>query len=1154
MKKRLKFGINLCQTPKMDLKMKLSLLVLLTMTFALQANSSYSQLAKVTLDLNNVTVAEVLDEIESQTEFKFLFNTRAVDLERKVSLKFTKKNINVILKHLFSSVPTDYVIDNRKILLRRVKDIGAAEDKEKTNVIIRQQSQINGTVTDDSGTPLPGASVIEKGTTNGTQTDFDGNFSIELRDENVILIISYIGFITQEIPIKGQTNLSVRLQEDTAALDEVVVIGYGTLSRSKVLGAVSSVKSEDIGQLPVGGLDESLAGRVAGVQIVTSGAPGNASQIKIRGVGTITAGRSPLIVVDGYPMTEGSDLNAINPLDVESIEVLKDAASTAIYGSRGANGVIFVTTKSAKSDKTTFNFDTYTGFQSVLNPMKFLNAYQYAQVVKEARDWGYVSDDPANRSENDDTATRLANGARPRNLIPNNFDKYLAGTPGLTDNNWLDDVFRDGIIQSHNLSVAGRSGKTKWFVSGGYFNQEGLIIGSDFERFTAKINLETKFNDHINFGINLTPSISTQNEVVEGWTDSPMQQAILMEPFFTPYNDEGTLNISQQIRWHNNGGTDGALAENPVAIALQRKSEKNKFRLFGSTFLELNLLEGLTFKTLFGGDFDYSLRERFRPSTIGRYRRDVSASVPSANERTRVRKNWITENTLTYAKDFGKHSFNLLGGYSYQKEDSDNTEVNAPLLDSNDITNIAGTTSTTTDKDISEWILISYFGRLQYDFDSKYLLSGSIRRDGSSRFGANNKFGIFPSISGGWVVSNEGFFPENDVVNNLKLRYSWGKTGNNQIGNYASIAVLRQLNGIIDDDLANGQRPGTSPNADLSWETSVTNNAGLDISFFKNKLNLSADYFVAKTEDMLLEVPVPQQSGFDQSLQNIGAMENKGFELVLSATDIDLGGVKWSSSINFSKVKNEVIALAPGQEQIISGGTNITQIGNSIGEFYGYTVDGIYKSQGEIDASPQSGTSVRVGDWRIVDTDSNGSIDDNDRTAIGSSLPDFTYGFNNRFAFKNLDLNVFIDGVEGVNVLSRTVRNATNGQTFSNQLLWYYENRWHPKNNPNGTLARPYYTQSSERGRSNVSTAFLQDASFLRIRNITFGYNLPNKIVSKIGFKKLRLYATAKNPFMFTDFKGFNPEQSRANPLDPSDTEGSYPQNKSYVLGLNISF
>ena len=495
-----------------------------------------------------------------------------------------------------------------------------------------------------------------------------------------------------------------------------------------------------------------------------------------------------------------------------------------------------------------------------------------------------------------------------------------------------------------------------------------------------------------------------------------------------------------------------------------------------------------------------------------------------------------------------------MAGYSYQKEVTDNVEVNAPFLESDNIPNIAGAGETTSEKEINEWVLISYFSRLQYAFDSKYLLSASIRRDGSSRFGDNNKFGVFPSISGGWVVSNEGFFPKESFISNLKLRYSWGRTGNNQIGNYGSIAVLRQENGILDDNLASGQIPNTAPNADLSWETSTTNNAGIDISFFNNKLTLGVDYFVAKTEDMLLDVPVPQQSGFDISLQNIGAMENKGLEIALAVSDIDLGGVKWNSSINFSKVENEVLALAPGQGQIIAGGTNITRIGSAIGEFYGYEVDGIYRSQAEIDASAQSGTDVKVGDWRIVDVDGNGTINDNDRTTIGSALPDFTYGFNNRFAYKNFDLNVFIDGVEGVDVLARTVRNATNGQGFSNQLVWYFENRWHPENNPNGTLARPDYTQSSERLRANVSSAFLQDGSFLRIRNITLGYNMPTDVISQIGLKRLRIYATATNPFLFTDFRGFNPEQTRSNPLDPSDTEGSYPLNKSYVLGLNISF
>ncbi len=1040
---------------------------------------------------------------------------------------------------------------NNNISVKNTK--GEIRNSEKLEVFINGVTiTVTGKVTDENGESLVGVSVIISGTSNGTITNENGDFSLEI-PENSVLSFSYIGYKTQEITVGKQTIISIVLREDAAILDEVLVIGYGTLSSAKILGAVSSIKSDDVSQLPVGGIDEALSGRLSGVQIVSDPSPGNASQIRIRGIGSMTAGRSPLIVVDGYPLTEGSDLNAINPLDIESVEVLKDAASTAIYGSRGANGVIMVTTKTAKSDKITFNLDTYSGFQQVLNPMKFLDAYQFAQLVKEARDWGYISADPTNRNANDDTATRLANGASPRHLIPDNFDKYLAGIPGLTNNNWLDGVFRNGRIENHNISVSGRSDNTKWFVSAGYFNQEGLIIGSGYDRYSSKINLETKLNDKIRFGINLSPSISNKKAIIEGWSDSPMQQAILSEPFFTPYNDNGDLNVSQQIRWHNNGGTDGALAENPVAIALRKKDRTSKFRLFGNTFLEVDILEELTFKTLFGADFDYSLREQFRPSTIGKYRLDVNSAVPWAKEKTKARKNWITENTLNYAENFDKHNLNLLAGYSYQKENREDIFVDAPVLNSNDIPNIAGTSTTTTSKDISDWVLISYFGRAIYDYDSKYLFSASIRRDGSSRFGADNKFGVFPSLSGGWIVSNEGFFPKELFINKLKLRYSWGKTGNNQIGNYGSIAVLKESNSYIDGAFAAGQIPSSSPNSNLSWETVVTNNFGLDLGVLRGKLNIGLDYFIAKTEDMLLEVPVPQQSGFTTSLQNIGKMENKGLELVLSISDINLGIVKWNSSINFTKIENEVTALASDQEQIIKG-VSITKKGNSIGELYGYVVDGIYKSQEEIDNSAQRGTDVKIGDWKIIDVVDNGSIDDFDRTVIGSPLPDFTYGFNNRFSYKNFDLNVFIDGLSGVDVLSRTVRNATNGQGFSNQLIWYYENRWHPQNNPNGTLARPDYTQSAERLRANISSAFIQNGSFVRVRNITLGYNLPDDLVSKFGLEKLRLYFTAKDPLLITDFKGYNPEQSRSDPLNPSNTEGAYPQNKSFILGLNASF
>lgn len=1129
--------------------MRTFIFLLCSSIFGFSPGKSFSQAKIIIKNDKVVSVNEVFRIIKDQTNYRFLYPESLFENTPKVQLKKGVILLSKLLEKSFQGSNIKFQLSKNNTIVIEEEEIKPVPD-----IVKQQKISITGIISDKDGNPLPGASIMEKGTTNGTETDFEGNFIISVNNNDAILVIQYLGYAKKEVSVKDKTILKIVLIEDAAALDEIVVIGYGTLSRSKVLGAVTSVGAEDISELPVSGLDDAIAGRVAGVQVVSNGAPGAGSTINIRGIGTLTAGGSPLIVVDGYPLTEGSDLNAINPNDIESMNILKDAASTAIYGSRGANGVIIITTKKAKSDKVTFNFNTFSGFQEVLNEPKLMNAYQFAEVVKEARDWGYVSADPANRNENDSNATRLSQGAVSRHLIPTNFDKYLSGTPGLTDNNWLDDIFRSGKIESYDVSVSGRSGNTNWYVSGGYFNQEGLIIGSDFKRYIAKINLTTKFNDNLSFGINLTPSISNNNRVVDGWTDSPLQQAILSEPFFTPYNNLGELNISQQIRWHNNGGTDGALTENPVAIATRRKDERNKFRLFGSTFLEYQIIEGLKFKTLLGGDYDYSFREAFRPASIGSYRNDVNSTVAWATERTSVRKNIISENTFTYDKSIEKHSINALAGYSYQKENSTRTFVDAPNLDSDNIPNIAGTAVTTTEKDISEWVRISYFGRIQYDYDSKYLVSASTRRDGSSRFGANTKFGNFSSFSAGWVVSNEDFFPEDSFLSKLKLRYSWGQTGNDQIGDFGSIATLKNLNGFLNGNLAVGQIPSTSPNADLSWETSVTNNIGFDLGLFDNKLNLVVDYFVAKTEDMLLNVPVPLQSGFTRSLQNVGKMENKGLEIVLSTSDINLGGVKWNSSINFTTINNTVKALGPGQTEIIDG-AHITKIGNSIGELFGYQVDGIYKSQEEINASAQSGTDVRVGDWRILDTSGDGIINDDDRQSLGATLPDFTYGMNNRFSYKNFDLNVFVDGVQGVNVLSRTVRNATNGQGFSNQLQYYYENRWHPTNNPNGTLARPDYTQSSERLRANVSSAFIEDGSFLRVRNITLGYSLSDNIIEKIKLTRLRLYVTATNPFISTNFKGFNPEQrDNNNPLSPSDNEGVYPLNKSFVVGLNVSF
>lgn len=1113
------------------LKIGLSALLILA-TNQLMAHKLNQNLAttKITFLVDNATLVEIFESFEEQTPYRFVY-------DKNISATTTTYNYNVGETNLKKAL--DILEKDAQLKFHVVsKSISVTK-----NMTVVQRKEVKGVVTDELGLPLPGATVIEKGTTNGSSTDFEGKFSIILKHANPTLVISYLGYRAQEIEVDNQTSFNIELQPDAAALDEIVVIGYGSVSKSNLLGSVGSVKSEEIKELPVSGIDGAITGRVTGVQVVSNGVPGSSSEIRVRGIGSLTAGRSPLIVVDGYPLDEGSDLNAINPQDIGTIDVLKDAASTAIYGSRGSNGVILITTKSGKYGKPKITYSTYSGFQAVSNPIKLLDAYQFTLFSKEKRDWDYVNGDPDNRNFNDSEETRLLNGDRP---FPEFWQPYLNGTPGLVNNDWFDDIFQDGIITNHDISVSGRNEKTNWYVSAGYYNQEGIIIGTGYKRYSAKFKLNTEVSNNLKFGINLTPSTSRTQYTVEGWNNSPISMAMLMQPYYTPYNDAGKLNISQQIRGRQRPG-GGPASENPVATAKLRDDHEGKLRLFGNSFLEYEIIDGLKFKTLLGGDFDYYLRETFQPSTVGQYRVDANDAFPSASESTRERKTFLTENTLNYIRLFNKHSINAIVGYSYQKSKAKKSKIKAPKLDNDDIPNIAGTSVTTSSKAINPWVLISYFGRLQYNFDSKYLFSGSIRKDGSSRFGVDTKFGVFPAFSVGWNASNEGFFPKESFISQLKLRYSWGKSGNNQIGNFGAIATLGELNGYVDGQLSPGLYLNSSPNSDLSWESTNTNNMGVDIGIFKNKLNLSVDLFKSSTEDMLLKVPVPQQSGHSNSLQNIGEVENRGIEVILSTTNINLGQVKWSSSFNFSKIESEVLKLAVGQSQIITG-TGVIRVGEPIGQVYGYISDGVFKTQAEVDAAPMG--SDGLGQLKIVDVDKNNIIDANDRTVIGNALPDFTYGISNSFSYKAIDLNIFMDGVSGVDLFDSTASRTIDGEAWGNKQISYFNDRWHPDNNPNGNSPR----SGGNTSRVYNSTYALQNASFFRIRKITLGYSLPKGIVDKIGLDNLRVYTTAKDPFLFTKYRGFSPEQSTSNPLNLTNTQGRYPLSKSIILGLNLIF
>lgn len=1026
------------------------------------------------------------------------------------------------------------------------------------------QTKVKGTVLDEKGAGMPGVTIAVTNNADKkqftTMSDEAGIFTLEHTEagSSYDFIFTAVGYENDTVSRfkvnEGDNNsMLVRMKISSKSLNDVIVVGYGTQSKARVTGAISQIKSTDLNKYAGSSFGSQLAGKVAGVTINEASAmPGSDPQIIIRGVSTLTAGTNPLIVVDGFPLSEGSSLNSINPQDIETMDILKDPSSAAIYGSRAANGVILITTKSAQHDKTTISFDAYSGFQQRADNVKLVDGYQYALYSTEARNWGYVSKDPSKRRLDDDVATRKANGATARDYKLNYMDPYLANQPGLTNTNWLDAITRTAPINSYTLSVSGSSGtKSNYYLSANYFNQQGIVLNTGLKRYSMDVKISSHPFNWLKAGLTMVPSYNQQkyfNNNADRSTD-PISSALVMYPMFSPYNADGSLAISQQIK--ANTAEDGALMENPVAILKMNTYDRNYFRNFGNTFLEFKIANGLTFKTLLGGDFQSNYINYYSPSTVGAYR--AAAPKPAvASETDGYVWNYVSENTLTYDKSFGDHDINILAGYSFQKENGNSTLINGTNIPDDNLGNIAGASNFSIVKSGYTWAQISYFSRFQYAYKGKYLLTAAVRRDGSSRFGAQSKYGNFPSVTGGWIVSNEPFLQQQRWIDQLKLRASWGKAGNNQIGSYGSLALVNPDNYVYGGTLAPGYAASAAPNANLGWESKQAFNAGFDLAVF-HALTLSANFYHTVTSDLLLNVPVPAQSGYTTSLQNLGRVRNAGFEFELSGNNIALGKVKWSFNANVTTNKNTVLALAPGQTQILTGANSafLTKVGGSIAEMYGYDVTGIYKSQDQIDNTPHTQGTV-VGDYIMRDIDGDGKITTNDRKSFGSYAPKLVYGFQNTFSYGNLELSIGINGILGRKIYDVGLWSMESGESFGLANEYYFQNRWDPNDNPNGTLARPTTNLSANRLNAKASNVFVYSGDYLRIRNIQLAYRF--KLNSKV-ITGLRVYVSANNPFTFTSYRGFNPDATTTdNVLTSGYAYSNYPIAKSYLVGLNLTF
>jgi TonB-linked SusC/RagA family outer membrane protein len=1000
---------------------------------------------------------------------------------------------------------------------------------------------VAGTVTDAEDQPLVGVNVTVKGTTTGTVTDVQGRFSLAVPDEKAVLAFSFIGYVTEEVAVGNRTQLNVRLVADIQSLSEVVVVGYGTQQRRDVTGSVASVKEAEIKAVPVTGVDQALQGRAPGVQVIqNSGAPGGSVSVRVRGVGTV-GNSEPLYVVDGVPFinsagngTNAADnssnvniLNTLNPNDVVSIDVLKDASATAIYGARGANGVVIITTKRGQAGKPVVNFDSYYGVQGVAKRVDLLDAAEFAELNNDV----------------------LTNGGKKTNPDFANPAALGAGT------DWLDEIFRPAPIQSYNLAASGGNDKTQFAISGGYFRQDGIIIGSDFKRYSVRLNLDSKLSDKIRIGNSLSISRTEQRAVT---TDEDTKSGLV----FLAMNQLPTLPVYRDGSY---AGPEGPIEyvgdkSNPVGRALEIDNFLNRNRLLGSVYGEWDILEGLRFRTNLGLDVLFRTNSAFEPDYQWGGIRHSPATV---EERASNELIWLAENTLTYTRNFGgKHALTALVGTTAQNSASQGLVARDARYPYNSVQSLnigSGTYGAESSRD--SWSLLSYIGRVNYAFADKYLFTGTVRVDGSSRFGASNRYGVFPSGSVAWRISQEGFMQHLPAVSDLKLRASYGATGNQEIGLYGYATLLRgDQNYVFNDQITVGVGPTTLPNPGVRWESVKQANVGVDLALFNDRVSLTADVFDKTTTGMLLGIPIALSSGYrSASAVNAGRVQNQGLELGLNTRNLAGGSLTWNTDFNITFIKNKVLDLSVGRP--ISGGDidfnqtiTRTQAGQPIGTFYGYVTDGIFGSADEVKAHATQQPGTAPGDIRFRDLNGDGIINDDDRTFIGSPIPKFTFGLTNNLAFKGFDLSVFLSGVYGNDVFNAN-------RIFNEQMSGAFNqttetlNRWRSPEQPgNGKMPRAVWDDPNINART--SDRYVEDGSYLRIRNLTLGYTLPQALTGTLRMSRLRVYASAQNLHTFTRYKGFDPEVGpyRGNSLQNGVNNGTYPVARVLLAGLNVSF
>jgi TonB-linked SusC/RagA family outer membrane protein len=1102
--------------------MKLTLFLIL-LNVCVAFSSTYSQQTKFTLSGTNVSIRDVLANVESKSEFRFFFNSALINLDQRVNYHVEEGTIFELLDLILSKNGIQYKIKDRTIIL-------SPNSSNDQNITAQQQHPVSGKVTDPSGSPLPGVTVAVKGTTRGIITDTNGNYSLSNVPGDATLAFSFVGMKTQEIMISGKTTINVVMQEEAIGIEEVVAIAYGTQRRREVTGSVSHVDATELEDFPVGQFAQKIQGRIAGVQInQTTGKPGQGMAFRIRGASSFNAGNQPLYVIDGTPV---ESLININPDEIESFTVLKDASASAMYGSRAANGVIIITTKQAQKGQSAIEFNAYYGMQYVPQHGRpdVMNGREFAQFEKE-----YFEDKI--RYEN------WVNPVTHTQEVPQEYqnpEQYGEGT------NWYNTLIREAPIQSYSLTVTSGTEKLKSTVIAGYFNQKGVLHNTGYQRYNLRMNTIYQPTSKLTLGFYFAPSyqlehntrISTDN------TWQIIQAAILSSPLVPFKNPDGSLPVTV---------TSYNLFPNPnwYRVLIETQDDYKTTHLLGNAYLEYELLKGLKFKTHIDADLRGETRKYFVPSTsVGAVftapPQKATGSYSAYNNFT-----WLSESTLSYKADFHDvHHIDVLVGYSTQKFNQESGVINGTDYPSDDIPWLNVAATITGRSNTTSWSLLSVIGRLNYNYKDKYLLAASIRRDGSSRFGSDKKFGYFPSVSAGWIISDESFMKNVPLLNYAKLRASYGLTGNNNIGNYTYIAGIGTYNYVIANTLAPGKSVSTLENARLSWEKTKQLDLGIDIGLLKDRIIVAYDYYHKLTDDMLYAMPIPKSSGFSSIQSNVGSVKFWGHEISITTRNLTQG-IKWTSTVNVSFNKNLVTKLVtPG----FFGATAVyddywrTQEGYPLGQFFGYVFDGVYMTQEEYDTQPKDVTSL-VGTVRMKDVNNDKKITVDDRTFIGDPNPKAIVGMTNDLTYRNFDLNITMSGALGGKMIDGIMPYTENLDAVFN-VRKEVANRWRSLENPGkGEIPR---TRNTPLART-INSRYVQNGSYLTVKNITLGYNIP---MERKAFKSIRIYGSVQQAFVFTAYKGMNPETSIGglNGWQLGVDKTAYPVPRTFALGINARF